>query len=197
MSEDASGILFLRRDADKVKQAMQDFPKPYILRALNDKWGALFVEGDYFAQPEDQDKLLEISQRVPLLEYGETDTILAWGYAVYWQGKKVASLDILYDDIGDEGDDEELDGDDHAVIRDETAIRSLYENTNFDVFSIFDLDQSTIEQLKQRISADAMLSTEHPGNAADRGHFISLVGISEIWAMTYHWLEATGQGSNL
>ena len=176
MAEDAEGVVFLKRDIEKVRDALKSFSKSFI-RELNDKWAAFFVPDRYYL-PEVQAKLLDMSRDIPLLYYLDTEDY-GWVFRLYWQGSVKASLEVNYELF------EELMSDNPE------AIDEHYANANFEAFNAFDLGDEQLQGLKTEISAQAFLAKDDIWEMSDKSEFIRLVGIDEIWAMTYRYLAAT------
>jgi len=205
MSEFTAGVLFLKPSLERVEKAMQGFSLPFIVRPLNNQWGALFIEGDNYEYPPIQPKLVEISRDVPLL-YFENPEDSGWGYAVYTNGTQAASLSVSYDldwnmtldlaeqrypnedyyveEFGEtwqELTNEVLASSDY---RDEVA--QQFRNRNLPVLQIFGIDTNAVNALEKAISVETALDPELLFTQAE--FFIEALNITEMSWMSYHYL---------
>jgi hypothetical protein len=209
MSEFTAGVLFPKPSLERVEQHMQDFALPFIVRPLNDQWGALFIEGDNYEYPPVQPKLAEISRDVPLL-YFENPEDSGWGFAVYTNGAQVASLSVSYDldwnmtlDLAEQrypNEDyyvEEF-GDTWQQLNEEILssqtyhdmIVQQYANLNLATLQIFGLDTTAIKTIADATVPDTYFDMEKV--FAQSEIFKEALGIQEMSWMSYHYVTAEG-----
>ncbi|MEO8396011.1 MAG: hypothetical protein ABI700_23650 [Chloroflexota bacterium] len=167
MSEDTEAVLFLNQNDDQVKTHMKDFPAPFIVRTLDDKWAALLLEGFYV--PQVKVKLSDISNDVPLLYFADGE--YGWAFEVYAGGAKVAALGTEAEDFDENAD---------FTYRDYSPERCA--RCNFEALSVFDLDATTLHNLRAGLTAEPMPDRISMSGGA---FFMDLVGIGAIWSIDY------------
>ena len=207
MSEFTAGVLFLKPNLKDVEQRMQGFPLRLTVRALNDKWGALFVDGDNYEYPPVKPKLQELSWQIPLLFFQDPEDH-GWGYSVYSGGVEIASLWVSYDltwnltlDLAKQRYPEVKDyyvqefWDRWAVLKSEILASSEYHNLavqqyakqNLQALQVFGLDAKAIKTLAEATSPDTYF--DHETLHMQSQIFKEVLGINEMSWMSYYYLQ--------
>ena len=209
MSDYTWGVLFLKPNLRPVEQQIQGFVLPFIVRELNDKWGALFVEGDKYEYPPVSPKILEISREIPLLFFQHPEDH-GWGYALCNGGAVIALLWVAYDlgwnmtlELAQQRYPEVEDyfgGEFYPwqELMDEVLASDAYRNEciqqysylNLKELQIFGLSAADIKMLEEAISPDTCFNWE--SLHAQSQVFKEVLGIKEMSWMSYRYLMKRG-----
>lgn len=207
MSEFTSGHLLLMKNVETIKHFIE---RGDILLKLNNKWCIyLYDGGSYFNEGPDN-KVLSISQELPILYFYNAEDH-GWGYKIYDKGKCIAKLDINYDILFGDSMEliqkinpkfdimEDFYSDEGRILFEKVTqqvkesdaylkkVDNMFKYSNIEQFSLFDIERTTIDNLKNLIKADYYISLEDMHALVEK--FKETINIEEMEWISYDYAD--------
>lgn len=184
MARNTSGMLFLRRDTEKMRAELADVATPTILRAVGDKWGAFFIESDDYTTEGVKAIYRQIANTIPMLHFAEAEDG-RWEYTIFLDGAEVTHAELN----GGAVDAAEGTKSTYAP-----ESREQLMQRDLEAFQAFDLTTAQLNALQPYVAAEYDLGS---GDAVTSGGFLSALELNGISGLSYESLSAAGESDNL
>lgn len=186
MSMKTTAIVFLQRDVEIVRKFVEERNLQYFLRAVEDKWGVLFLPGT-FMSPIQEQASAQFSEHIPIL-YIEDHEDYGWSYTIFMNGLKIA----------------EGSGGDIAAVEDESdiekirrAAEAMLAHRNVEAFALFEISDEQKQALEEITSPERFVELVTQGRYLVHGNVFSVLRLNEIYGWEYEVLKTMGVSSNL
>lgn len=208
MSEFTEGILLLKKHQPLAERAVQELQERHLLRVLNEKWLVLLVQHLNIQGAGLRTWVIKHSHHFPMLHFVYAEDH-GWGYNVFANGELSAHLFVSYEirekmwlELAEELLPDEDDVVGHlrtnciavcSLLYKEVEsskeyqekVKAQYHAANPKAFTVFDLPEEAITQLREILTGDYYLALTRSSQV---GVFQRILDIDEMHWMAYRYV---------